>query len=183
MKKFFDKLVECTCSGRKELEKIKLKEDNLLENLDNQIIGQQFFDDEMEKYTEIKKEIFTYFKSEMDAISDEFQDFQDERYRLNGKNITPDIQLLNGQFDLSQQEIDNLDKKYEDNFTMRNAIEKYARNHNLKFINQLSHTKETSENVAFNDFLDFCKHCLIDDTLYANMSELYKHSCQITENN
>ena len=61
---------------------------------------------------------------------------QAERWgELDGTKITDDVKLLGGHFELKKAQVEALVEKYRGNGTMAQAIGKYAREHNMGFLN------------------------------------------------
>ena len=61
---------------------------------------------------------------------------QAERWgELDGTKITDDVKLLGGHFELKKAQVEALVAKYKGNGTMMEAIGKYAREHNMAFLN------------------------------------------------
>lgn len=54
---------------------------------------------------------------------------------LDGAKITDDLRLLGGHFELKKPQVEALVEKYRGNGTMMEAIAKYAREHNMAFLN------------------------------------------------
>ena len=61
---------------------------------------------------------------------------QAERWgELDGAKITDDVKLLGGHFELKKAQVEALVTKYKGNGTMCEALAKYAREHNMVFLN------------------------------------------------
>lgn len=54
---------------------------------------------------------------------------------LDGSKITDDLRLLGGHFELKKPQVEAMVEKYRGNGTMMEAIGKYAREHNMGFLN------------------------------------------------
>lgn len=74
---------------------------------------------------------------------------------LNGKDVTEDVQLLSGAFDLSREQLQGLVEKYLKNPTMLNAIMKYTKANGIHGVsiptqNEKLEAYKTFANGAFN---------------------------------
>lgn len=184
MKQFFDKLVKETVEGKKILYKAEEKKSELMQKYSKQIIGQAYYDDEMKKAEELRKELISEYFNKMDKTANEFIAYQEEKYGVNGSEVTEDIALLNGAFVLTQSDIDRLSEKYHDNYTMLNAIERYAKIHDLNFQSLI---RKEEENKAFQYLHEYCRSCFTskDDVYIENLEKMYDKCCMMAglENN
>lgn len=80
---------------------------------------------------------------------------------LDGAKITDDIKLLGGHFELKKTQVEALVEKYRDNGTMMEAIGKYAREHNMGFMNVPTVAGKAE---AWDYILDYAKTLLDQST-------------------
>lgn len=80
---------------------------------------------------------------------------------LDGAKITDDIKLLGGHFELKKAQVEALVEKYRDNGTMMEAIGKYAREHNMGFMNVPTVAGKAE---AWDYILDYAKTLLDQST-------------------
>lgn len=80
---------------------------------------------------------------------------------LDGAKITDDIKLLGGHFELKKAQVEALMEKYRDNGTMMEAIGKYAREHNMGFMNVPTVAGKAE---AWDYILDYAKTLLDQST-------------------
>lgn len=65
--------------------------------------------------------------NQIQAVLDTVSGGLGKAVELRGKDVTEDVQLLSGAFDLSKTQLQGLVTKYRNNPTMMNAIAKYAK--------------------------------------------------------
>ena len=76
---------------------------------------------------------------------------------LDGSKITDDVKLLGGHFELKKPQLEALVEKYRDNGTMSQAIAKYAKDHEMGFLNV---PNVDGKKEAWGRVLDYAKGLL-----------------------
>lgn len=76
---------------------------------------------------------------------------------LDGTKITDDLRLLGGHFELKKPQVEALIERYRDNGTMSQAIAKYAKDHNMEYLNV---PNVAGKKEAWGRVLDFAKGLL-----------------------
>lgn len=76
---------------------------------------------------------------------------------LDGSKITDDLRLLGGHFELKKPQVEALIERYRDNGTMSQAIAKYAKDHNMEYLNV---PNVAGKKEAWGRVLDFAKGLL-----------------------
>ena len=170
---YLDMVRKCTKDYKNKIVNIEKTKEELYHKLKNEIIGQRFYDDKCHELDELINATATEGKAEIDKINDSFKEYQRFKYGAKGENVDmADLELLRGDFDITQADADRLKEKYikAKNYTMLNALKKYAKEHNL---NVVYNEQETEENYQFDLFAEFCKAAIIDNINFENIDTYY----------
>jgi hypothetical protein len=127
-----------------------------------------------EKNDSINEEIFTLYKeyhTKMVELGAKIQDKVLDWASLNGSDVTDDIKLLNSNFTLDANQVQELADRHQDNATMLHAIKSYAREREIPVI-----TCSVEDKIeAYNKIIQ--SNCTLLAGLRDNPnSDLYKYS-------
>lgn len=168
MDKYIKKLRDIVQSSCKEIKVLKEKQKRNLEiYVDDEAVKQnKVIDDEINGIVETSRTKIEELRTE---ILDKIQKY----CVLNSKDITDDINLFNGAFDFTIEELNSYIEKYKSNYTMTNAILKHIREKGLEnkeenkmfFIDLKTKliTKEDKEK-CYNDFCDSAISLVLNET-------------------
>lgn len=171
---YLEMVKQCTVDYKKQIENIKDQKEKLKKQLDNEIIGQRFYSDQCHELDKNVNEVYENGKKEVDKINSSFKEFQRFKYGVKGNDVIPeDLELFRGDFEITQADADRLKEKYikAKNYTMLNALKKYAKEKGLKVVYEVQEAEETFQ---FDLFSDYCKTAMIDNLIYENIEEMYQ---------
>lgn len=118
--------------------------------------------------------------TEIESIKKEIFNRIDEKCKLNPKDITEDIKLLDHKFNFTKEQLLELIEKYRSNYTMTNAIIEYVASSKNKELDglefSLQHEIITKEDKkqCYNDFCNSAINLISNYSL--NKNELQKNA-------
>lgn len=168
-------------NGYNSLQEIEQEREKLKKLVNDDLMTNTMFEYENKKLDANRIAVIENCYNDIDKIENKFYQMQGEKYRLKGEDVTDDIKLFNGSFDLSQAEIDTLTNKYADNKTMTNAINKYSHENGLKFNGSLLDADaENRENYNFGLFKEYAKDSVTDTINHDFINDMYNKCIELS---
>ena len=94
---------------------------------------------------------------QIDNLMDAVRNALAKKYELRGEEVSPDLQLLTGAFDLSSEKLKELNQRHRDNPTMSTAIKTYANKHGISPVG-FSFRDQASEEQVYNSMAGQARH-------------------------